>query len=161
MKRTILRSAAIAGLLAGFLSAAHAQAPTPGTQTDTKEPEVFLDNHRPLIEKKDKAPTSRTVSGTVTDDTGLPLEGALVEVKKKEKRTFFTKKDGKYSFSDLSFTEDYEVLAKWKKLVSEPRKISQYDHSAKVIRLLQVGTPEGYTNATAAAAQVQKTTPKN
>src|SRR5258707_118350 len=43
-----------------------------------RSPDVFLDNHRPLIQKKDKAPTSRTVSGHVVDDAGTPLDGALV-----------------------------------------------------------------------------------
>jgi hypothetical protein len=154
---------ATAGLLLAFVSVAYAQAPSPGTQNDTKQPDVFLDNHRPLNPKKDKAPTSRTLSGIVTDDGGQPLEGALVSVtepKTNEKRTFFTKKDGRYSFDDLSFTEDYQVQAKWKKLISEPRKISQYDRAAKVVRLLQVTTPDGYSAPPAAAAEVKKEEPK-
>jgi hypothetical protein len=140
-------------------SIASAQVPT-----DTKAPDVFLDNNRPLIEKKGKAPTSRTVTGTVTDDTGRPLEGALVtltEVKTNEKKTFFTKKDGKYLFADLAFTEDFTVQAKWKAMISEPRKLSQYDHSARAVRLLQVQTPEGYTGAPAATAASAKTGPKS
>jgi Carboxypeptidase regulatory-like domain len=144
--------------------AAEAQSPATGaSQSDTKQPDVFLDNHRPLNQKKEKAPTSRTVSGTVTDDTGQPLEGALVtltESKTNETKTFFTKKDGKYLFTDLAFTEDYEVKAKWKKLISEPRKLSQYDHNAKVVRLLQVGTPEGYSASSTAAAGAKKEDPK-
>jgi hypothetical protein len=133
-------------VLAACICSLPAQTPSPSQ--DERKPDVFLDNHRPLNQKKEKAPTSRTVSGTVTDDTGQPLEGALVtllDVKSNERRTFFTKKDGRYIFEDLAFTSDYEVVAKWKKLVSETRKLSQYDHTAKVVRLLQVGTPEGYT----------------
>jgi len=139
-----------------------AQAPTASQSQDERKPDVFLDNHRPLNPKKEKAPTSRTVSGTVTDDTGQVLEGALVtllDVKSNERRTFFTKKDGRYMFEDLAFTSDYEVTAKWKKLASEPRKLSQYDHSAKVVRILQVGTPEGYTTPTN-SAEVKKDDPK-
>ena len=146
-------------LLVAMLSACSAvSAQTPSPSQDERKPDVFLDNHRPLNQKKEKAPTSRTVSGTVTDDTGQPLEGALVtllDVKSNERRTFFTKKDGRYIFEDLAFTTDYEVVAKWKKLVSETRKLSQYDHTAKVVRLLQVGTPEGYA-APANAAAVKK-----
>ncbi len=160
MKRILLSS----GLFLGILSAAGAQTPAPSTQTENDHP-VFLDNHRPLIQKKDKAPTSRTVVGTVTDDTGRPLEGALVtltELKNNEKKTFFTKKDGKYSFEDLAFTEDFQVQAKWKALISEPRKLSQYDHSPKAVRLLQVGTPEGYNPAPATAtADSKPAAPKN
>ncbi len=125
-----------------------------------------MDNKRPLIEKKDKAPTARTVTGTVADDTGRPLEGALVTltaVKNNEKRTFFTKKDGKYMFDDLAFTEDYAIQAKWKAFNSDERKLSQYDHSAKVVRLLEIKTPEGYTQAAAAkaAADSKQAPPKN
>lgn len=150
---------AAAGILFLGLCSAYGQAPTPGTQTDTKQPDVFLDNNRPLIQKKDKPPTARTVTGIVTDDAGKPLEGALVsvtELKTNQTRKYFTKKDGRYMFDDLSFTNDYAVQAKWKKLTSEPRKISQYDHTAKVVRLLKVDTPEGYAEAPAATTEVKK-----
>jgi hypothetical protein len=113
---------------------------------DTRSPDVFLDNHRPLNQKKDKAPTSRTVAGQVVDDSGQPLEGALVMLidgKTKEKREFFTKKDGRYRFEDLSFSVDYQLRAKWKNLTSDERKLSQYDHTAMIIRQLEVTTPEG------------------
>lgn len=105
------------------------------------DPNVFLDNHRPLIQKKQKAPTSRTLSGKVVDDGGQPLSNAVVTLtdgKTGEKRTFFTKKDGRYNFEDLSFSIDYEVRARYKDLQSEPRKLSQYDHMANVVRILEV-----------------------
>lgn len=167
MKRPLLTAGLTAGLLSIYSSQAYGQAPTPAAQAaqqDTKQPDVFLDNHRSLNPKKEKAPTSRTVSGLVTDDTGTPLDGALVtvtDVKTNEKRKFFTKKDGRYSLADLAFTEDYEVQATWKKLASEPRKISQYDHNPKVVRLLQVGTPEGYSASPSAATGTKKEEPKN
>jgi hypothetical protein len=127
-----------------------------------RSPDVFLDNHRPLIQKKDKAPTSRTATGTVVDDSGQPLEGALVtltDTKTKEKRTYFTKKDGRYSFEDLSFTVDYQLQARWKALSSDERKLSQYDHAAKIVRILQVATPEGVPVPTAEAKK-EETKPK-
>jgi len=113
---------------------------------DTRSPDVFLDNHRPLNPKKEKAATTRTVTGQVVDDSGQPLEGALVTLindKTKEKRDYFTKKDGRYKFEDLNFTVDYQLRAKWKALVSEERKLSQYDHAARIVRMLEVTTPEG------------------
>ena len=124
-------------------------------------PDVFLDNHRPLIQKKEKNPTSRTVTGQVVDDTGQPLEGALVTLtdeKTKEKRTFFTKKGGRYQFEDLAFTNDYSVQARWKTFLSGERKLSQYDHTAKIVRILQVATPEG-PQAAAPAAEAKKDDP--
>lgn len=105
------------------------------------DPNVFLDNHRPLIQKKGKAPTSRTLSGKVVDDSGQPLANAVVTLtdgKTGEKRTFFTKKGGRYNFEDLSFSNDYEVRARYKDLQSEARKLSQYDHTATVVRILEV-----------------------
>src|ERR1700760_3124077 len=80
-------------------------------------PDVFLDNHRPLNQKKSKEPTTRNVSGKVTDENGQPLEGALVtltDTKSNARTTFFTKKDGHYNFGDLSFNVDYQLQAKYK-----------------------------------------------
>ena len=119
--------------------------PTPGPTPEGNAP-VFLDNHRPLNPKKEKNPTTRTVTGQVVDDSGQPLDGALVTLvdqKTKERHEFFTKKDGRYKFEDLSFSVDYQLQAKWKTLTSEERKLSQYDHSPRIVRLLEVTTPEG------------------
>ncbi|HWF45456.1 MAG TPA: carboxypeptidase-like regulatory domain-containing protein [Bryobacteraceae bacterium] len=95
--------------------------------------------------KKDKAPTSRSLRGTVTDDTGQPMAGALVTLtddSTKDKLTFITKKDGKYNFADLSFNKDYEVVARHQDQVSSPRKLSQYDHTADIVRILELEQPE-------------------
>jgi hypothetical protein len=139
-----LTTRALAGTLVVLGAAvAHAQAPTSGEGSSAP---VFLDNHRPLNQKKDKNPTSRTVTGQVVDDSGQPLEGALVtliDAKTKERHEYFTKKDGRYTFDDLSFSVDYSLKAKWKTLVSDERKLSQYDHTARIVRLLEVTTPEG------------------
>lgn len=133
-------------ILAAICVGATALAQQPPDSSSGKPPEVFLDNHRPLIQKKGKPATSRTVSGHVVDDSGTPLENALVTLtdsKTSEKRTFFTKKDGRYDFDDLSFTVDYKLQARWKTLVSDSRNLSQYDRAAKIVRILQVATPEG------------------
>jgi len=118
-----------------------ANAQTGANSAKDPDPNVFLDNHRPLIQKKEKAPTTRTVSGKVVDDTGQPLEGALVTLtdgKTHVKTTAITKQDGRYSFSDLSFTNDYEVQARYKDSLSPVRKLSQYDHTANVVRILEI-----------------------
>jgi len=125
--------------LAAITGTASAQTtdPNPG-----HTPSVFLGNHRPP-NKKDKKPTSRSVTGKVVDGSGQPLEGALVTVtdtKADEKRTFITKKDGRYNFDELSFTVDYQLQARYKDAVSEPRKLSQYDHTVDMVRILDVPT---------------------
>jgi carboxypeptidase family protein len=113
-------------------------------------PSVFLGNHRPP-NKKEKKPTSRSVKGKVVDNSGQPLEGALVTVsdtKAEEKRTFITKKDGRYNFDDLSFTVDYQLQARYKDAVSEPRKLSQYDRTVDIVRILDI--PSGVSPTTEA-----------
>lgn len=104
-------------------------------------PDVFLDNHRPIGKKKDKAPTTRDVTGKVVDVSGHPIEGALVTLtntKTNSKETFITKTDGRYNFDDLSFTIDYQLEALFKTTKTEPRKISQYDHNPNVVRILEL-----------------------
>jgi len=128
-----LALAAITGVLA------HAQQATPANPD--RAPDVFLDNHRPLIQKKNKPPTSRTVRGKVVDDTGQPVVGAIVTLtntKTHERTQFITKNDGRFSFEDLSFTIDYDLQASYKNLSSEVRKLSQYDRSANVVRILEI-----------------------
>jgi hypothetical protein len=133
-------------LLAGSLIGLTALSVSAQQSQDSRPPDVFLDNHRPLNQKKEKNPTTRTVTGQVVDDSGQPLEGALVTLvdgKTKERHEYFTKKDGRYKFDELSFSVDYDLQAKWKNLVSDERKLSQYDHTARIVRLLEVTTPEG------------------
>ena len=103
--------------------------------------------------KKEKAPTSRIVTGQVTDETGQVLQGALVTLtdsKTNEKITFFTKKDGRYQFQDLSFTNDYQLQAIFKDKISEPRKLSQYDHTPRPVRILEINTENSAVPTSAA-----------
>lgn len=132
-------------LLTAASTCAFAQtAPSQTGSTEDANGYATLNNHRPLIQKKEKAPTSRTLTGKVVDDTGQPLEGALVtltDIKAHQKTTVITKKDGRYNFDDLSFTLDYEVQAKFKDGTSPARKLSQYDHTANVVRILEIASP--------------------
>lgn len=137
-----------------LMPAAFARAQASGaTAEKDPNPSVFLDNHRPIKGKKEKAPTTRSVSGKVVDETGQPLDGALVTLtddKTHIKTTAFTKKDGRYNFDDLSFNNDYELQAHYKDALSTARKLSQYDHSANVVRILEIDT------ATPEAAEAKK-----
>ncbi len=145
--------------LLGFAALAEAQATNTGSTT--KPPEVFLDNHRPLVKKKEKAPTSRNVAGKVVDSTGQPLEGALVtltDTKTNTKNTFITKADGRYNFEDLSLTTDYELRARYKTNNTDLRKISQFDPNVNTVRILEVDT-SAKPSAIEAAKQDAKPTP--
>jgi hypothetical protein len=122
-------------------------------------PSAEIDNKRPLIQRKEKAPTTRTVSGKVVDEiSGAPLKGAIVtltDLARHEKRESVTKEDGRYTFEDLSFSIDYELRARYKNLTSDVRKLSQYDHMVKSVRILNI--PD--TEASAAPANDAKKSP--
>jgi Carboxypeptidase regulatory-like domain len=138
MSKRLLSVLAFLGVLTGTVSA---QATN---NNPAKAPEVFLDNHRPLIKKKDKAPTSRDLTGKVTDSSGQSIEGALVtltDTKTNAKTTFITKKDGRFNFDDLSLVVDYRLQARFKDVVTEPRNISQYDPNTRIVRILQIDSP--------------------
>ncbi len=103
--------------------------------------------------KKEKTPTARIVTGQVTDETGQVLEGAMVtltDTRTKQKTSFFTKKDGRYHFEELSFVIDYEVQARYKDKLSDIRKISQFDRTPRPVRILEINTE---TPPSAAAAK--------
>ncbi len=105
-------------------------------------PDANIGNHRPLISKKEKAPTSRLVSGKVVDEiSGVPLNGAIVtltDLSTHDRREMITKEDGRYNFDDLSFSVDYELRARYKNSVTDARKLSQYDHTVKAVRILTI-----------------------
>lgn len=137
MAKRLLSALAFLGITAGMGGAQSTN------NNPAKAPDVFLDNHRPLVKKKDKAPTSRDLAGKVIDSSGQAIEGALVTLtntKTSEKTTFITKKDGRFSFDDLSLTNDYQLQARFKDAVTEQRNISQYDPNTRINRILQFGS---------------------
>ncbi len=141
MKR-LLAAPFAAVILAGF-SLAQQSNPAPHVNDNAS----FGNQKAP---KHEKAATTRTVSGQVTDQTGQVLEGALVTLtdnKTNDKTSFFTKKDGRYKFEDLSFHNDYEVQARYKDWSSEPRKLSQYDNTPKPVRILAINTGSATSSA--------------
>lgn len=129
-------------------------------------PDAEIDNKRPFIQKKEKAPTSRTVTGKVVEDvSGTPLKGAIVtltDLSTHEKRETITKEDGRFIFDDVAFTIDYELKARYKNAVTDVRKVSQYDHTVKVVRILTIPdsspTPTAVNEAktTSTSPQVKK-----
>jgi hypothetical protein len=131
------------GLLALFAISAAIAIPAAAQQiTDTQREPATLDNKRPLIQRKEKVPTSRIVSGKVVDEVnGTPLKGAIVtltDLSSHGRREMITKDDGRYNFDDLSFSIDYELIARYKNSVTDVRKLSQYDHTVKAVRILTI-----------------------
>jgi hypothetical protein len=160
MCKFVLFAAAV--VLAGA-AVSSAQNQNPPDDNPAHGPSAEIDNKRPMIQKKGKAPTSRTVTGIVSDDSGKPLAGALVTLTNantKEHQEFFTKNDGRYRFEDLSFTIDYKVQASYKGRQSPTKAMSQYDRTPEIVRMLEVPSPPVVsavpTAAKATTAQAKK-----
>lgn len=84
-------------------------------------------------------PSTRYVSGIVTDQYGEPVRGAVVQIENSVflgVRSYITQRDGKYHFSRLSFDVDYRLRAFYRGAEGPPKTLSEFDSSdAKVINL--------------------------
>jgi hypothetical protein len=103
-----------------FLGCARAQLNIPLTgSTPPSEPNT----------KKTK-PTSKMLTGTVTDKSDQPIAGAIVYLKNMKTlavKSFFSQQDGAYRFPQLSLNTDYEVYAEKDGKKSDTKTISQFD----------------------------------
>jgi hypothetical protein len=65
-------------------------------------------------QKKSKEPPEKSVSGIVTDESGQPVPGAIVQLKNLKTlqvRSFIAKDMGDYYFQGLATDVDYELKA--------------------------------------------------
>lgn len=84
----------------------------------------------PEPKQEKRNPAERSVHGTVTDASGNPVAGALVELKNKrtqEIRSLITHDKGTYLFDGLTKADDYQLTANWKDHASKPHTLSTYD----------------------------------
>jgi hypothetical protein len=90
-------------------------------------------------------PSTRSVSGTVTDQNGNPVKGAVVLIENTALlriRSYITQTDGKYHFTGLYWDVDYRLKAKYDGVKGPTKTLSQFDsHDDKVINL-KVRAPE-------------------
>ena len=73
---------------------------------------------------------TRSVKGTVTDATGKPASGAVVQLKDTKTlqiRSFVTLVDGTYHFAGLNTNVDYEVKADLEGKSSGAKTLSTFD----------------------------------
>lgn len=106
-------------------------------------------SHRPApvyskAEKKQMA-KFRRVHGVVKDEQGNPVRNALVNLTNlttKETLTFVTKKDGTYSFDDLSRTQDYDLVASFNGKKTPLKKLSHFDPQSTSMRILTFEAPD-------------------
>jgi hypothetical protein len=75
-------------------------------------------------------PTSKMLTGNVTDKSDQPIAGAVVylkNIKTLAVKSFFAQKDGSYRFPQLALNTDYEVYAEKDGQKSGTKTISQFD----------------------------------
>ena len=90
---------------------------------------------------KDKAPTTRTITGHVSGNAETPLADAVVyltNTKSADIRTYIADKDGAFHFSALQLNVDYQVYAKFKDRKSDVKTLSQFDSRTQVIVNLRI-----------------------
>ena len=79
---------------------------------------------------KQPKPTSKMLTGTVTDKGDNPITGAVVYLKNSKTlsvKSFFTERNGSYRFPQLALNTDYEVYAEKDGKKSPTKTISQFD----------------------------------
>ena len=91
--------------------------------------------------KKTK-PTSKMLTGMVTDKADHVISGAVVYLKNSKTlvvKSYITQEDGKYRFPQLALNTDYEVWAEKDGKKSDTKGVSQFDDRF---------TPVSYTHLT-------------
>ncbi len=98
----------------------------------------------PLAAKK-KPPGQKVVSGVVFDAADNPIVGATVEltdVQSGKKNAIYTQEGGRYQFTDLQRTHDFEVRASFRGASSEVRKASSFDDRDTIVLNLKIPPAE-------------------
>jgi len=99
----------------------------------------------PLMAKRRKPPTSKTVVGQVLDPSGNGIAGAAVEMKDlttNKTSGIYTGPDGRFTFTDIKLTEDYQFRARYKGQSSEVRKVSSWDTRTSLVLNLHIPPPK-------------------
>jgi hypothetical protein len=92
-------------------------------------------------QKKPKAPTEKSVSGVVTDESGNPVPRAVVQLKNLKTlqvRSFIAKDTGEYLFMGLPLDADFELKAESNGKTSATRTLSSFDSHAEAKINLQI-----------------------
>jgi hypothetical protein len=80
--------------------------------------------------KLSEDPNTRSLQGAVSDSSGKPVQGAVVQLKDTKSlqiRSFYTEADGGYHFAGLSSNTDYEVKADHNGSSSGSKTLSNFD----------------------------------
>jgi hypothetical protein len=94
-----------------------------------------------FAEKKPKEPQEKSVSGVVTDASGAPIAGAVVQLKNTKTlqvRSFIAKEMGDYYFHGLATDVDYELKAESNGKASGTKTLSAFDTKPEAKINLQI-----------------------
>jgi hypothetical protein len=97
-----------------------------------------------LAAKKQKGPTTKTVSGMVFDKAENGISGAEVTLKDLQTGkvvAIYAEANGQYQFTDLDPHHDYEIQARFKGVASETRQVSSFDTRWKLVINLTIPPP--------------------
>jgi hypothetical protein len=97
-----------------------------------------------LAAKKNKAPTTKTVTGQVQDAAEKTIGGAevtLKDVQTGKTLAIYADENGQYQFTDLDPHHDFEIQAKFKGVASETRQVTSFDTRWKVVINLTIPPP--------------------
>ncbi len=98
----------------------------------------------PLALAKDLKKPTRTVTGTVLDKDDNPIEGAAVTLTDNsngKKNATYTQKDGRYQFSGLEPTRNYDVQASFHGESSQVRHVTPIDPRDRIVLHLRIPPP--------------------
>jgi Carboxypeptidase regulatory-like domain len=99
----------------------------------------------PLMAKRRKPPTSKTVVGQVLDPSGNGIIGAAVEMTNLttgKTLAIYTGPQGHFQFTDLKLTQDYQFRAHYRGESSEVRKVSSWDTRTSLVLNLHIPPPK-------------------
>jgi hypothetical protein len=100
---------------------------------------------------------SRSVSGTVRDNDGEPIRGAIVQIQNMmtlNVRSYITKKGGKYHFDGLYSNVDYRLRVERHSLFGPEKTLSRLD-SRKNVRIdLTIGDEPAFRVSSPTAGRI-------
>lgn len=95
----------------------------------------------PLMAKKKKPPTSKTVRGQVLDPAGNGIAGAAVvmtDLSTQKTTAIYTGEGGHFEFTGLSLNQNYAFQAHYKGKSSAVRKVSYWDTRMRLVLNLYI-----------------------
>lgn len=105
---------------------------------------LMLDVFAPCAAAKQKPLPTKTVTGTVLDQSNHNVSGAsvfLTDLRTSHTDAIYSGADGTYNFSGLNPNDDYQVQAKYKELVSEVHQASSFDTRPRIVINLVLNQP--------------------